>query len=433
MRKNIVHPGAEELTYEIRGIVKVAKQLEALGQTITWENIGDPIAKGETVPQWIKDIVIEEVHQDRSWGYCPTKGMDGTRKFLADRVNQRGKIQITPDDILFFNGLGDAVSKIYGFLHPSARVIGPSPAYQTHSSAEGAHAGDDPITYNLDPDNGWLPDLDDLEKKIKYNPNVTGILIISPDNPTGMVYPIEYLEAIVGFAKKYNLFVMADEIYCNMIYSDVKTAPLSDLIGDVPGLALKGVSKEIPWPGARCGWIEVYNKNSDSAFATYVDSLEKAKMLEVCSTTLPQKALPVIYSDSRYMEHVKKRTENYRQRSEYAYNLFKDVPGVKCNLTRGSFYMSIILDSERLNSNQFLKIDNPEIKEKVEALCANAASDQRFVYYLLGATGICVVPMTSFCSRLPGFRVTLLEADKTKFEKTFNTLAEKIKEYITSA
>lgn len=163
MRKNIVHPGAAELTYEIRGIVKVAKELENLGLTIIWENIGDPVRKGEKVPIWIKEIVQNEIDNDYSWAYCPTKGIDNTRSFLADFVNQKGQVQICPEDILFFNGLGDAVSKIYGFLHPSARIIQPSPAYPTHSSAEGAHAGDDPITYNLNPENGWLPDLVDLE------------------------------------------------------------------------------------------------------------------------------------------------------------------------------------------------------------------------------------------------------------------------------
>ena len=58
MRNNIVHAGADELTYEIREIVEVAKKIEKLGQTIIWENIGDPVAKGEKVPEWIKKIII---------------------------------------------------------------------------------------------------------------------------------------------------------------------------------------------------------------------------------------------------------------------------------------------------------------------------------------------------------------------------------------
>ena len=57
MRNNIVHQGAGELTYEIRGIVEVAEKIKSLGQEIYWENIGDPVAKGYQIPEWIKEIV----------------------------------------------------------------------------------------------------------------------------------------------------------------------------------------------------------------------------------------------------------------------------------------------------------------------------------------------------------------------------------------
>jgi aspartate/methionine/tyrosine aminotransferase len=53
-----------------------------------------------------------------------------------------------------------------------ARVIGPNPAYSTHSSAEANHAGSQHITYSLDPKNGWNPDLEELENKVKFNPNI---------------------------------------------------------------------------------------------------------------------------------------------------------------------------------------------------------------------------------------------------------------------
>ena len=113
MRCKLVHPGAENLTYEIRGIVEVAKRIQALGTAITWENIGDPIAKGEQVPEWIKKIVQKKVTDNMSYGYSPTKGLDSTRTYIATERNLEGGIQITPDDILFFNGLGDAISTIY--------------------------------------------------------------------------------------------------------------------------------------------------------------------------------------------------------------------------------------------------------------------------------------------------------------------------------
>jgi alanine-synthesizing transaminase len=114
MRRNIVHPGASELTYEIRGIADLANELGRLsGRPICWENIGDPVQKGERLPAWIKEIVAEVIQDDMAFAYCPTRGLPETREFLAARVNARKKAQITPNDILFFNGLGDAINKVY--------------------------------------------------------------------------------------------------------------------------------------------------------------------------------------------------------------------------------------------------------------------------------------------------------------------------------
>jgi len=75
MRTNIVHVGADELTYDIRGIVETAKEVEALGKKIIWENIGDPVAKGEKIPEWIKDRVKTEISENKNFGYGPTKGL----------------------------------------------------------------------------------------------------------------------------------------------------------------------------------------------------------------------------------------------------------------------------------------------------------------------------------------------------------------------
>ena len=68
MRRMIVHEGAEQLTYEIREIVAIAHELEQLGVEITWENIGDPIQKGEKLPDWIKDIVVQLAAEDNTYG-----------------------------------------------------------------------------------------------------------------------------------------------------------------------------------------------------------------------------------------------------------------------------------------------------------------------------------------------------------------------------
>ena len=432
MRNNIVSIGADELKYEIREIVAVAKEFQQLGLEIMWENIGDPVQKGERLPDWIKEIIIGSMKEDLTYAYSPTKGLDATREFLADRANRNGGVKITKEDIIFFNGLGDAISKIYGRLRKEYRVIGPSPAYSTHSSAEASHAGAEYVSYNLLPENHWYPDVEELRMKVKYNPSISGILLINPDNPTGAVYPKAILEDIVAIAKEYDLFVVCDEIYMNLTYNGTTAVPLADVIDGVCGISMKGISKELPWPGARCGWIEVYNADKDPVFAKYVKSIVDDKMLEVCSTTLPQRVIPSIMGHERYPAHIAQRNAAYEKRSRLAHDLLKDVPGILVNRTNGAFYLTVMFRKNVLTPVQKLDVPNAKAREKVERIVKNVALDKRFVYYLLAATGICVVPLTGFNCDLEGFRVTLLESDDRKFEWVFRTLKEKITEYLKS-
>jgi alanine-synthesizing transaminase len=433
MRNNIVSLGADELKYEIREIVAVAKEFAELGIEINWENIGDPVQKGEKLPGWIKDIITATMKEDLTYAYSPTKGLDATREFLALQANRNGGVKITKEDIIFFNGLGDAISKVYGQLRKEYRVIGPSPAYSTHSSAEASHAGSEYVSYQLDPYNLWYPDVDDLRMKVKYNPSISGILLINPDNPTGAVYPREVLLEIVAIAKQYDLFVVCDEIYINLTYNGKKAVPLADVINGVCGISMKGISKELPWPGARCGWIEVYNADKDPVFKKYIKSIVDDKMLEVCSTTLPQRVIPLIMGDARYANHIAHRNAVYEKRSRIAYDLLKDIKGIIVNQTNGAFYLTVMFRPNVLTPDQKLGIGNEKAKTVVEKLVKDVALDKRFVYYLLGATGICVVPLTGFNCDLQGFRVTLLESDDAKFEWVFRTLREKIREYLQEA
>jgi len=433
MRRNIVHEGSGQLTYEIREIVSVAMDLQKMGVEITWENIGDPIHKGEQLPQWIKDIIKKLVSEDKTYGYVSTPGVYETRRFLAERVNRRGGCQITDDDIIFFNGLGDAVAKIFGFLKREARIIGPSPAYSTHSSAEAAHSGYEHLTYELDPRKNWMPNLDDLENKIKYNDAIAGMLLINPDNPTGAVYPRAFLEKMIDIARRYKVFVICDEIYASIVYNGAETTHLSEIIGDLPGMALRGISKEFPWPGSRCGWIEVFNQDKYPSFRRYIKSLKDAKMLEVCSTALPQYAIPLVMGDDRYAEHMDRRRKIFQQRANEAWEILSQVPGVSVIKPQGAFYMAVLFDDNILNNEQRLPIVDPNVKEYIENKIHHVEVDKRFVYYLLASAGVCVVPLTGFCCNRKGFRVTLLETDDEKRRWTWQTIAKAITQYLNSA
>ena len=431
MRQQLLSEGASELSYEIREIVKKAEQIKNLGKEIYWENIGDPIQKNHKLPEWIKQIIADLALQNESYSYCPSKGILETRKFLAAQTNQLKGVQITPDDICFFNGLGDAIAKVYQYIIPTSRVIGPSPAYSTHSSAEAAHAGHEPLTYKLDPNNKWYPDLEDLYNKVKYNPNVVGILIINPDNPTGMVYPYETLKRIVEIAKEFKLFLICDEIYINITYNGARAYSLAEVIDDVPGISMKGISKEVPWPGARCGWMEYYNRDKDPDFNRFCQALDNAKMIEVCSTKLPQLAIPKILGDPRFKSYREETNRNIGKRSKMIADILGTVPELTFNETFGAFYNTIIFREGTLKPEQKIKIADSHISSLVEQwVSQDIPYDKRFVYYLLGAKGICVVPISSFCSELQGFRVTLLEENEDTLVNTFTSIRDGIVEYI---
>lgn len=435
MRQQIVRPGASELSYEIRGIVKKADQLEALGHTIFWENIGDPIQKNWKIPHWIKDIVSELAQDDKTYGYSHSMGDKEVRAFLAEQNNKSGGARISAEDILFFNGLGDGISTLYQFINPVTRIIGPSPAYSTHSSGEAAHANASALTYTLNPARNWYPNMEDLRNQIMYNPYIVGILLINPDNPTGMVYPLEILQEFVQLAREFDLFLICDEIYGAITYNGAVHHPLSEVIEDVPGIALKGMSKDLPWPGSRCGWMEFYNRGSDSIFDKLYQTLVNAKMLEVCSTTLPQRVIPKVYGDTRFKAYREETNKKIGERSQLIASLLGDIPYLYFNTTNGAFYNTIIFKPGVLNSQQKLAIDDQEVQKLLDSWLSERGilPDKRFVYYLLAAKGVCVVPISSFCSELMGFRVTLLEEDESTLIETFKRIKEAVIEYCESA
>lgn len=425
--------GREEPEVRDPGDQLLAREIRDLGQQITWENIGDPVEKGEQVVPWIRDIIHELIDDPKSFGYCDTAGYIPTREFLAHHVNVReGGVQITPDDLLFFNGVGDAVAKVYGFLKREARVLGPSPAYSTHSSAEAAHSGyDKHMTYRLDPQNGWLPDVDDIRKRVKYNDSIAGILLLSPDNPTGAVFPKDVLDEIVKIAQEYDLFIIADEIYAHIVYEGQLAAAHEPVDPRRAGAVDARHQQGIPVAGLALRLARNPEQNRTSRTCSTA-SLLAAKRLEVCSTTLPQMSIPRVFGDARYPEHLKTRAAMFAARADEVQAAFAGCAPVIVNRPGGAFYQTVMFKPGILNDTQTLKVENAAVRTRIEALTKNVTPDKRFVYYLMAATGIVVVPLTGFQCDHPGFRFTLLETDPVKRAWILKTLRESIEAYVAS-
>jgi aspartate/methionine/tyrosine aminotransferase len=238
---------------------------------------------------------------------------------------------------------------------------------------------------------------------------------------------------MIDITREFDLFIIADEIYLNILYNGAKSKAIAELIGDVPAISMKGISKEIPWPGSRCGWTEFYNRDKDADFARLCKALEDAKMIEVCSTKLPQMAIPKIMEHPKYKNYRKGVNERIGNRARIVSEILSGIDGIHFNPTYGAFYNTIIFEKEVLSNRQTLDITDPSISALVEDwMDVDMSLDKRFVYYLLAAKGICVVPVSSFCSELLGFRVTLLEEDEDKLREIFSRIKEGINEYLAS-
>lgn len=416
MRKNLIKKGDEHLRYEIREIVEIANEIVRRGVPMVWENIGDPVAKGEQLPAWMKAIVEQAVREDRTYAYSPTKGDLEARRFVLERYADPRLC--TVEDIIFFNGLGEAINKMFSNLPATVRVIGPNPTYPSHATAEAMHHGGHHITYPLKLEDRGRIDVDDLARTVAENDHVVGILVINPNNPLGVVHPRADLEAVVAIAREHQCFVVFDEVYQHLAFDPATVVPLAAVIGDVPGISMKGMSKDIPWPGSRCGWIEVYNAERDPNFRGYVHTIVVSKMLEVCSTTLPQLVFPKIVTHPEFAPFLAKRLAKYRARAERALEIFAGCRVIRPIVPEGVFYLSATFDTAGFPASRKLPSQTKEVRLYLDELEASNAlrRDKQFAYELMGAEGVCIVPLSGFSSPHDGFRMTLLEEDPARFE-----------------
>jgi aspartate/methionine/tyrosine aminotransferase len=418
VRKNLIKKGDEHLRYEIREIVEIGNEIVKRGVAMIWENIGDPVAKGERLPAWMKKVVEDAVREDRTYAYSATKGDPEARRFILEHYSDPRIC--TTEDIIFFNGLGEAINKIFSNLPGTARVIGPNPTYPSHATAEAMHHGGHHITYPLRLDDGGRIDLEALETIVRDDEHVVGILVINPNNPLGVVHPREDLEAVVRIAREHECFLLFDEIYQHIVFDPSRIVRLSEIIGDLPGISMKGISKEIPWPGSRCGWIEVYNAEKDENFRGYINTIVVSKMLEVCSTTLPQVVFPKLATHAEFQGFLQSRIAKYRRRANQALEIFAGCPVLRPVAPDGVFYLTVVFDTDTFPNDAKLQAANKEVRLFLDALeeKGRLRRDKLFAYELMGAEGVCVVPLSGFSSPFDGFRMTLLEEDEALFLET---------------
>lgn len=441
MRQTLQNPHVTLLKYEIREIVDFVQKIQELNPSlkIENENIGDPIAKGWPVPPFLKTLIKKEVDQagDKVFAYTHSRGNPETRKWITQYAKRYSpSVDLNFEDVVITNGLGAGISSLYHMLPKERRIIQPSPSYPTHTSMESFAAKASSLSYKLDPNKNWEPDLEDLEAQIQAHPDIIGLLIINPNNPTGAVYSKEVLEKIIALAEKYKLMIFSDEIYFRLVYNQKEFVSISELAkGRIPLVVLRGLSKDVPWPGGRCGWLEFHNQDLDLDFKAYVEAVKKRVLMEVCSVTLPQFLLPKIYDHPDFEAWLTAYRKHLEENSQTITQILSLVRGLRVNATDGAFYMMPIFEEGVLNDNQTLPIENEIVRQFVEEKVKTPGLplDQRFIYYLLASTGICAVAASSFFSSHLGFRITTLDHDPESLKEIYEKLAQAIESYLASA
>lgn len=275
-----------EVRYEIRGeLARRARELEAQGRTLIKLNIGNPGAFGFRAPEHLQRAIAD--HIAGTDPYTHQQGLPQAREAIAAFHKARGTPNAAPERVFVGNGVSELIDiSLRALLNPGDEVLLPSPDYPLWSAATILNDGR-PVYYRCDPDNGFLPDPDQMESLVSSR--TRAIVLINPNNPTGANYPKALLERIVAIAQKHKLLLMADEIYDGILYDGHKFEPIAPLAGDLPCLSFGGLSKVHRACGWRVGWAVL--SGDPLASGDYHHAMDLLGALRLCANVPGQFAI----------------------------------------------------------------------------------------------------------------------------------------------
>jgi len=355
--------------YDIRGpIMDRARQMEEEGQKIIKLNIGNLAVFGFDAPEEIQQDMIRNL--PNSAGYSDSKGIFGARKAVMHETQKQGIKGVTLDDIYLGNGASELiVMATNGLLDNGDELLLPAPDYPLWTAATSLSGGT-PVHYMCEEANGWMPDMDDIRRKI--TPRTKGIVVINPNNPTGALYADDLLQSIVILAREHGLVVFADEVYDKVLYDGVKHTPIASLSTDVLTLTFNSLSKSYRSCGYRAGWMVV---SGDKKLAKdYIEGLNILSNMRLCANVPGQWAIQTALGGHQSINELVGEGGRLRKQRDLAYELITAIPGVSCVKPQAALYMF------------------PKLDPKVYPI----ADDQEFFLELLQDTRVMLVQGTGF-------------------------------------
>ena len=325
--------------YDIRGpIMDAARKLEEEGHKIIKLNIGNLAPFGFDAPEEIQQDMIRNL--PNSAGYSDSKGIFAARKAVMHYTQQQGIKGVTLDDIYLGNGASELiVMAVNGLMNNGDEMLLPAPDYPLWTAAVSLSGGT-PVHYLCDEANGWMPDLEDIRRKI--TPNTKGIVVINPNNPTGALYSDELLRGIVQIAREHGLVIFADEVYDKVLYEGVHHTALASLSEDVLTLTFNSLSKSYRSCGYRAGWLVVSGEKK--AARDYIEGLNMLSNMRLCANVPGQWAIQTALGGYQSINDLICEGGRLRRQRDLAYQLITAIPGVSCVKPQAALYMFPRLD-----------------------------------------------------------------------------------------
>lgn len=385
--KNIMRAKRMEHVHsDIRGPLYVeAMKMREQGIDVLRLNTGNPATFGFGLPKSIEHALNN--HIDDGVGYCDFKGMPQAREAICAYESSKGIKGITPDDVFIGNGVSEVVSfALMPLLNDGDEVLVPSPSYSLWGNSVYL-AGGKPVFYICDEKADWNPDVQDIRSKI--TDRTKAIVVINPNNPTGMLYSKEVLEEIVQVAREAGIMVFADEIYDRLVMDGLQHVSLASLAEDLPIVTMNGLSKSHCLCGYRCGWMVISGPRELTE--DYRQGIIQLTSMRLCANTLAQIVIPAALDDMETPASMVRAGGRIYEQREATMRELEKINGISFVKNNSAFYVFPKLDVKKFG----------------------ITNDKQFARDLLHATNILLVPGSGFDWQEPDhFRIVMLpEAD----------------------
>ena len=327
--------------YAIRDIVLAARKVEQKGMKVDYLNIGDPVQFGFQPPDNVKQALIDAVNKGENY-YSASEGLLELREEIAKKENAKG-LSISADEIIVTNGVSEGLDMVISsIIEEGDEVLLPGPYYPPYASYVRLHGGI-PVEFAVDLNNS-TPDIDDIKSKITSK--TVAICLISPNNPTGVVFNENSLKELVDIANQHNLYIICDEIYDQIIF-DEKFVGIGKVAGDSPVIILNGFSKVHLMSGWRIGYIAFNQSPQLEAIREHLPKLARVRI----ATSLPVQhaALESLRGPQDYINGF---VTEIKKRRDLVIKRLNEMPGISCPNPKGAFYAFPKIEDNRFGTDK---------------------------------------------------------------------------------